>query len=83
MTDDMNNIARQPVNNGRFHPACLLEGVHGETKENALITFKNCFHKEVYGIVETVEEALEIRKYVPMVLWNGEMVRTLRDGEVW
>jgi len=75
MTDDMSNIARQPVKDGRFHPAVLLEGIHGETKADALMTFKRCFHRDVYAVVETVQEALEILKYRPMVLWNGEMVR--------
>ena len=75
MTDDMSNIARQPIRDGRFHPAVLLEGIHGETKADALMTFKRCFHRKVYAVVETVQEALEILKYRPMVLRNGEMVR--------
>jgi len=75
MTDDMSNIARQPVKDGRFHPAVLLEGIHGETKADALMTFKRCFHRNIYAVVETVQEAMEISKYRPMVLWNGEVVR--------
>jgi len=75
MTDDTNNMARQPVENGRFHPAIMLEGIHGETKADALITFKSCCHRRVYAVVETVQEAMEKMKYGPMVMWNGKMVR--------
>ena len=75
MTDDMSNTAKQPVRDGRFHPAILLEAICGDTKEDALMVFKRCFHRNVYAVVETVQEAMEISKYRPMVLWNGEIVR--------
>jgi len=75
MTDDTSNMARQPIENGRFHPAILLSGIHGETRQDAIMTFKNCYHRRVYAVVETVKEAMEVMKYGPMVLWNGEMIR--------
>jgi len=74
MTDDMSNIAKQPVKDGRFHPAVLLEGIHGETKADALMTFKSCFHQRVYSVVENVQEAMALM-IGPMVFDNGEVVR--------
>jgi len=75
MTKDMSNIAKVPVVNGRFHPAILLEGIHGETKVDALMSFKRCFHKDAYAVVETVEEAKKIMPYSTIVNWDGRVVQ--------
>jgi len=75
LTDDRNNMARQPVENGRFHPAILLEGIHNETAAGAAATVRRCMHGRVYGVVETVQEAMEMMPNGPMVMWNGKMVR--------
>jgi len=74
MTDDIRNIAKVTVRNGRFYPAILLEEIRGETKADALTTFKNCFRSRVYAIVESVEEALNTMSG-PMIKWNGEVIR--------
>jgi len=75
MTSDMSNIARVPVENGRFHPAILLEGIHGETKVDALMSFKRCFHKDFYAVVETIEEAKKLMPYSTIVNWDGKVVQ--------
>jgi len=75
VTDDRFNKANVRERNGRFHPAILLEGIHSETKAGAAATCRRCFHTTVYGVVETVEEAMELMKYGTMVLYTGEIIR--------
>jgi hypothetical protein len=77
MTDDRQNLAKQPVDkDGRFHPAILLEGFHGETKTDAMVAFRHCFNtKRVYGVVETIEEAKKVFTYAPIVHWNGTIIQ--------
>ena len=76
MTQDLRNLAKEPVVNGRFHPAVLLEGVHGETKADALVSFRNCFRdKSVYAVVESIEEAKKIITCGTIVMWNGKIVQ--------
>ena len=76
MTTDNSNIARVPVDeSGRFHPAVLLEGIHGDTKADALMTFKRCFHKTAYAVVETVEEAKKTMPYSTIIKWDGTFVQ--------
>jgi len=75
MTDDTSNIANVRVENGRFYPATLLEGIHSETAAGAAATFRRCCHRKVYAVVETEQEAMEIRTFGTIVLWNGKIVR--------
>jgi hypothetical protein len=77
MTDDRQNLAKQPVDkDGYFHPAILLEGLHGETKTDALVNFRRCFNTQrVYGVVETIEEAKKVFTYAPIVQWDGTIIQ--------
>ena len=75
MTRDLSNIARVPVVDGCFHPAVLLVGIHGETKVDALMTFKRCFHNEVYAVVESAEEAKKLMPYSTIVNYDGKVVQ--------
>ena len=75
MTRDLSNIARVPVVNGSFHPAVLLHGIRGETKVDALMTFKRCFHNEVYAVVESAEEAIKLMPYSTIVNYDGKVVQ--------
>ena len=80
MTEDVRNLARTPVKNGRFHPAIMLEEIQGDTAADALGTFLNCFRQQRwFAVVGTVEDALK-KMSGPMVKWNGEIVRPVPDS---
>jgi hypothetical protein len=77
MTDDRKNLAKQPLDeDGRFHPAILLEGFHGETKIDAVVAFRRCYNTQrIYGVVETIDEAKKVFTYAPIVHWNGTIIQ--------
>jgi hypothetical protein len=77
MTDDRQNLAKQPVNkDGFFHPAILLEGFRGETKVDAAAAFMSCHNTaRIYGVVETIEEAKKVFTDAPIVHWNGTIIQ--------
>jgi hypothetical protein len=77
MTTDRKNLARQPVDKeGRFTPAVMLEGIHGETAVDALANFRRCFNTQrVYGVVGTIEEAKKLMPDAPIIDWNGKFVQ--------
>jgi hypothetical protein len=77
MTDDRQNIAKQPLEeDGSFHPAILLDGYRGETRIDALVAFRRCHNTQrFYGVVETIEEAKKVFTYAPIVHWNGTIIQ--------
>jgi hypothetical protein len=77
MTTDRQNLAREPVGeDGRFFPAVMLEGVHGETSVDALVNFRRCFNTQrVYGVVETIEEAKKLMPDATIIDWNGKFIQ--------
>jgi hypothetical protein len=77
MTADSQNIARQPVDkDGRFLPAVMLEGIHGETATEALANFYCCFNtKRVFGVVETIEEAKKLMPDATIIDWRGKFIQ--------
>ena len=51
------------------------EGIYGDAKVNALLTFRNCFHKIIYGVVETVEEEKSRFPHAPIVMWDEKIIQ--------
>jgi hypothetical protein len=77
MTTDRENLAGEPVDKeGYFHPAVMLEGIHGETSADALANFRRCFNTQrVYGVVETIEEAKKLMPDATIIDWNGKFIQ--------